>query len=352
VGAEVTEIEPAGDAALVPATTPADFQVSPETLEMIARSDADNTVTAYTKDWAKFEAWCADRGRTPLPATAQTFAEYVRYLTETPTTRGTPPRPSTIDRAMGTIGRRHSDAGYPLDRRAAAKVYKTYKRDWAKAGNRKTKSTPAVVDAVKVMVDTCDVGTLTGIRDRAVILLGFAIMARRSELAELDIGDITEHTEGIEVLIRVSKTDQEGKGITLAVPYLENPLTCPVVAVQAWLAALQRRGVTSGPLFRRIDRHGHLGGTDDAAGRGGARMTGQSIGTIVRRAATKAGLPNPDSYTGHSLRAGGATSAFEAGAPSSAVTGQGRWSEKSPTVQGYNRAVDRWKNNPMKGIGL
>lgn len=349
----MTEIEPASEhAALVPVTTPADFQVSPETLDMIARSDADNTTIAYRRDWAKFEAWCAEHGRTPLPATAQTFAEYVRHLTETPTKRGTLPRPSTIDRAMGTIGRKHADAGYELDRRAAARAYKTYKRDWAKAGNRKTKATPAVVAAIKAMVDTCDVGALTGIRDRAIILLGFAIMGRRSEVAALNISDITEHPEGIEVLIRVSKTDQQAEGALLPVIYGENPLTCPVVAVQAWLAALQRRGVTSGPLFRRIDRHGHLGGTADAAGRGGARMTGQSIGAVVRRAATKAGLPNPGGYSGHSLRAGAATAAFAAGAPSGAVYEQGRWSPTSPTAQGYNRAVDRWKNNPMRGIGL
>lgn len=351
-------MSPAGGSQLEPVTypatetSPADFQVSPETLDMIARSDADNTVKAYDDDWKLFTQWCDEQGRTPLPATPHTFADYVTHLTRTPTQRGTPRRPSTIDRAMGTIGRRHRDAGYSLDRRGAAKVYKTYKRDWAKAGNRKRKATPAVVDAIRAMVDTCDVGTLAGIRNRAIILLGFAIMARRSEVAALDIGDITEHPEGIEVLIRMSKTDQSGDGVTLAVPYLENPLTCPVVAVQAWLAALQRRGVTSGPLFRRVDRHGHLGGTRDAAGRGGARMTGQSIGAVVRNAAIAAGLPNPASYTGHSLRAGAATSAFASGAPSTAVYDQGRWSEKSPTAQSYNRAVDRWKNNPMRGIGL
>lgn len=348
----MSELELAPSADLSPATRPADFQVSPETLEMIARSDAENTRLAYDQDWQRFERWCESEGRTPLPATPQTFADYVTHLTHTPTKRGTLPRPSTIDRAMGSIGRRHSDAGYDLDRRAAAKVYKTYKRDWAKAGNRKGQAAPAVVEAIRAMVDTCDVATLSGIRDRAVILLGFAIMGRRSEIAALDISDITDHQEGIEVLIRVSKTDQNAEGSVLAVPYFENPMTCPVVAVQAWLAALQRRGVTSGPLFRRIDRHGHLGGSGDAAGRGGARMTGQSIAAIIRRAADRAGLPNPDSYKGHSLRAGAATSAAANGVPVSAISTQGRWSEKSTAVQGYFRAVDRWKNNPMKGIGL
>jgi integrase len=347
----VSELEPAPHST-APATRPADFQVSPETLEMIARSDAENTVIAYGKDWQRFIDWCEMQDRTPLPATPQTFADYVTHLTRTPTKQGTPPRPATIDRAMGTIGRRHSDAGVMLDRRAAAKAFKTYRRDWARAGNRKRRATPAVVKAILKMVDTCDVSDLTGIRDRAVILLGFAIMGRRSEVAALDISDITEHEEGIEVLIRVSKTDQQGEGVELAVPYGENPLTCPVVAVQAWLTAMQRRGVTSGPLFRRIDRHRRLGGTPDAAGRGGARLTGQSVGKIVRKAAIRAGLPNPDSYTGHSLRAGAATSAAAAGTPSSAISDQGRWSKKSPTMQGYFRAVDKWKNNPMKGIGL
>ena len=348
----MSELELADNGEYSPSSRPADFQVSPETLEMIARSDAANTTLAYGKDWTRFEKWCADQGRTPLPATPQTFADYVTHLCHTPTTRGTLPRPATIDRVMGTIGRKHSDAGLELDRRAAAKVYRTYKREWAEAGNRTSKATPAVVDAVVAMAGSCDMSTAAGIRNKAIILLGFAIMGRRSEITGLNVGDITEHPEGMLVHIRLSKTDQKAEGNELAVPFGKNPATCPVVATQVWLAALERRGVTSGPLFRRIDRHGNLGGSVAVSGRGGARMSGQSIHAIIRAAATAAGLKNVEGYKGHSLRAGAATAAAAAGAPLSAISTQGRWSEKSTAVHGYFRAVDKWKNNPMKGIGL
>lgn len=346
----MSELEIANEGDYSPATRPADFQVSPETLEMIARSDAENTRLAYNQDWERFEHWCESEDRTSLPATPQTFADYVRYLASTPTERGTLPRPATIDRAMGAIGRRHNDTGIKLDRRAASKVYKTYKKEWAGAGNRKSQAKPADVAAIRQMVSACDVADLAGIRDRAIILLGFAFMGRRSEITALDISDLTEHENGMIILIRMSKTDQQADGIKLPIRYGDDPTLCPVVGVQAWLAALERRGITSGPLFRRIDRHGRLGGTPDAAGRGGTRMTPQSVHNIIRRTAEKAGLPDPEEYKGHSLRAGGATSAAAGGASISAISDIGRWSRKSTTVHEYVRAVDMWDDHPMKGV--
>lgn len=346
----MTEIELAENGDYSPATRPADFQVSPEALEMIARSDAENTRTAYDQDWKRFEHWCESEGRTPLPATPQTFATYVEHLASTPTERGTLPKPATIDRAMGTIGRRHNDAGMKLDRRAAAKAFKTYKKDWSDAGNSKTQAKPAVVDAIRKMVNACDLASLTGIRDRAIILLGFSIMGRRSEITALNISDITAHENGMIVLIRRSKTDQEAKGAKIPIRYGDDPTLCPVVAVQAWLAAMERRGVKAGPLFRRIDRNGRLGGTPGAAGRGGARMSSQSVHNIIQRLAQAAGLENAEKYKGHSLRAGGATAAAAGGAPVSAIADIGRWSKKSTTVHEYVRAVDMWEDHPMKGV--
>jgi site-specific recombinase XerD len=346
----VSELELAKDGAHSPATRPADFQVSPETLDMIARSDAENTRTAYQQDWDRFERWCESEGRTPLPATPQTFADYVQHLASTPTERGTLPRPATIDRAMGTIGRRHNDAGMKLDRRAAARVFKTYRKEWAHAGNRKTQAKPAVVDAIRAMVSACDLATLTGIRDRAIILLGFAIMGRRSEVTSLNVSDITNHENGMIVLIRMSKTDQDAKGAKVPIRYADDPTLCPVVAVQAWLAAMERRGVKDGPLFRRIDRNGRLGGTPGAAGRGGARLSPQSVHNVVQRLAQAAGLENAEEYKGHSLRAGGATAAAAGGATVSAIADIGRWSKKSTTVHEYVRAVDMWEDHPMKGV--
>lgn len=82
------------------------------------------------------------------------------------------------------------------------------------------------------------------------------------------------------------------------------------------------------------------------------RLTGKSVSDITHRRAVLADLEEPGGYTGHSLRSGGATSAYLAGAPVAEIAKHGRWRENSPVVLGYIRVVDQWRNNPMKGIGL
>ncbi|MEU4508832.1 hypothetical protein AB0G05_04995 [Nonomuraea wenchangensis] len=118
------------------------------------------------------------------------------------------------------------------------------------------------------MIDTTDPATLVGLRDRVVLVLGFALMGRRSELAALDIADLTFTADGLEVAIRRSKTDQDAFGEIVPLPYGSHPATCPVRVVQAWLAMLEERGVAEGPLLRAIDRHGRLSGTSGATMRG------------------------------------------------------------------------------------
>ena len=93
------------------------------------------------------------------------------------------------------------------------------------------------------------------VRDRALLLLGLAGGLRRSELSALSVEDLSFVEEGVVVLIRRSKTDQEGKGIRVGVPYGSHPETCPVRNLKAWLSVLGRE---EGPLFCRIDRHGNL----------------------------------------------------------------------------------------------
>ncbi|NEA22620.1 site-specific integrase [Actinomadura bangladeshensis] len=202
------------------------------------------------------------------------------------------------------------------------------------------------------MVSTCDPETPKGARDRALLLLGFNMMARRSELAALDLADITEHEEGLLVRIRRSKTDQAAAGVEVAIPFGQHAQTCAVRAAAHWRALLEERGMTSGPLLRPVDRHGRIGTERDAAGIARDRLTGKSVSSIVRARAVAACLEHAESYTGHSLRSGAATVAYAARVPVSVIAAHGRWSEKSPVVLGYIRAVDQWQNNPMKGIGL
>lgn len=329
--------------------TPADFRVPDAALNLMRRAVPDETVRAYRGDWGRFETWCAAEGRTALPATPETFAAYVAHLV------GQNKAPATIDRAMGVIRAAHAAAGHKgqPDREAAQKTLKGWRLEWSERGGRVRKATPAVITAIRAMVDTCDPGTPAGIRDRAVILLGFSLMARRSELSGLDIADIgPDGDEGITVFIRKSKTDKEARGAEVAVLYGSHPQTCPVRAVRAWLRVLAEAGITEGPLLRPVDRHGRIGGMPLASGRKGERLTGHSVSEIIRTAARRAGLPDPERYSGHSVRSGAPTSAYAAGAPVSAIAETGRWSPRSPVVLGYIRAVDKWKNHPMRGVGL
>lgn len=328
---------------------PADLRVPESVLELIRQATAEETARAYSGDWGRFEAWCAAEGRTPLPATPETFAAYVGHLA------AEQKAPATIDRALGVIRSAHRAAGYKNqpDRDAAQRALKGYKKGWSERGGRVRKATPAVITAIRAMVDTCDPETPAGVRDRAVILLGFALMARRSELSALDIADIGQDgDEGIAVFIRKSKTDQEARGTEVAVLYGSHPQTCPVRATRAWLVVLAEAGITEGALFRPVDRHGRIGGTQMASGRRASRLTGHSVSEVIRLAARRAGLTEPEKYSGHSVRSGAPTSAYAAGAPVSAIAEVGRWSPRSPVVLGYIRAVDKWKNHPMRGVGL
>jgi integrase len=221
--------------------------------------------------------------------------------------------------------------------------------------------------------------TAAGRRDRAVVLLGFALLARRAELAALSISDI-EHVpgEGLAVTIRASKTDQSARGVVRRIHYASAEAVCPVRAVLAWLAYLAERGITTGPLFTRVDRWGNLG-----AGAGGryraeqdGRLRPQAIGDIIAAACAAAGLTaagqgtpggaqavppttapgEPPAgerrrYTGHSLRRGGATSMLRAGAQPLDVSRHGRWADGSRSFAGYvEEATGFGDANPTKGL--
>lgn len=330
--------------------TDADFTISAAAAERLITAPAENTLLAHGYDWGNFTAWCDEQGRVPLPATAQTLLDYVTWMMEKPS----PSAPASIDRAMGSIRAIHAEHGYEDQPgvKPSRRVLRAYRRQWSDAGNRTRKATPVMVDSLRAMMDTCDPDTPAGVRDRAILLLGFALMARRSEVAGLDIADVQPGQEGLDVTIRHSKTDQEAKGQEIAVLAGQHPETCPVRATQAWITLLAGRGITSGPLFRPVDRHGRIGSEPEAAGKPRDRLTGRAVAEIVRRHALAAGLENASKYKGHSLRSGGASAAYATGAPVSGIAGHGRWAENSPVVLGYVRAVDKWKNHPMRGVGL
>jgi integrase len=175
------------------------------------------------------------------------------------------------------------------------------------AGIRRTLGTaphqarPILVDDLKAMLAALP-DDLRGLRDRTLLLIGFAGGFRRSELVGLDVDDVTEEAEGLRVRIRRSKVDQEGAGREIGIVRGRHPLTDSVAALTAWREAA---GITSGPIFREVDRGDRVGSE---------RLSDRAVARIAKGAAERVGI-DPSTVSGHSLRAGLATSAAAAGAP-------------------------------------
>jgi site-specific recombinase XerD len=318
---------------LAPVTTSA--QAALETITSRTRSYAEqslsqNTRRAYTSDWSHFTAWCAGVGFDPLPAAPETVALYITSLVE----QGR--KASTVQRRLTAISQAHKTAGYatPTTSPGVRAVWSGIRREH---GTAQAGKAPVMTADLRAMVETLP-DSLSGLRDQALVLVGFAGGFRRSELVDLDAADVEETAAGLVVTIRRSKTDQEGQGRKVGIPYGSNRATCPVRSMEGWLDA---SGIAAGPLFRPINRHGHLGDQ---------RLTAQSVALVVKRAALAAGLDS-DRYAGHSLRAGLATSAAAAGVSERAIMRQ--TGHRSVTmVRKYIREGSLFRDNAAAGVGL
>ncbi|MET9189567.1 site-specific integrase [Streptomyces tendae] len=309
----------------LPTYSEADFRITEETAKLLDESPPENTSRTYNSARRQFETWCRQNGRVHLPCTTATFVEYVGHLIRQDKS------PSTIQVAMSAIRSWHQDGQQPGTKEASEAVRK-HARGWAQ--RRTAKKAPGIrTDMLAAMVATChsetDADYPKATRDAALLTLGWGMLSRRSELAHLLIEQLTVGPTGIHVLVAFSKTDQAAKGATTFVPANpEDPSTCPVIRVRAWLEELRRQGVTSGPLFRHINRGGSI--RRRATGERGDFLTPDAIGAIVKARAKLADLPDPSKITAHGLRRGPAQEIAEAGQD---PTGQGRWKAGSITVR-------------------
>jgi integrase len=200
-------------------------------------------------------------------------------------------------------------------------------------GAAPARKAPVLADTVRAMALAAPDG-LKGLRDRALLLLGFAGAFRRSELVALDVADLEETDEGLRVTIRRSKTDQEGHGQVIAI--IRGGSTCPVKAVKAWL---QASGILEGPLFRPVAKGGRLGIT---------RLTDQSVCDLVKAYAERLGL-NPGDFGAHSLRAGFLTSAARRGASVFKMRDVSRH-KSMDVLQAYVRDADLFRDHAGAGL--
>lgn len=239
---------------------------------------------------------------------------------------------STIGRRCAAIRYVHKIGGHAtptLDERVKA-VMRGIRRTHGVAPRR---IAPATADRIIAMAPRPD-GGLTMLRDRALLLLGFAGAFRRSELVALDIDDVEEAPEGLRVTIRRAKTDQEGRGTAIAI--VRGEVACPVAALLDWLKAA---AVTEGPVFRPIRRGGHVQPQ---------RLTDRSVANIVKSHAARAGL-DPSQFSGHSLRAGFLTSAAKRGASLFKMMATSRH-RSTDTLAGYVRDQELFKDHAGAGL--
>ena len=260
-----------------------------------AASRAASTRLIYDADWQRFQTWCAARGVPPLPADPVVVARFCAGEAEAGRA------PATITRRLAAIGWAHKLAGLKPPQHAdgggaIAEVM---------AGIRRSRSAPpaqkaaADADMLRDMLRACSGDRLRAVRARAVLAIGFAGALRRSELVAIRVEDIRRDAEGIRVVIRRSKADQEGEGAVVAIPH--GARLRPVAALDTWLAAAR---VAEGFMFRRIGRAGQV--TDEP-------MSDRAVARLVQAVAKAAGY-DPALFGGHSLRAGFITSAARTGA--------------------------------------
>ncbi|HEY3377800.1 MAG TPA: site-specific integrase [Armatimonadota bacterium] len=304
-------------------------RLAERTQHYAAGAKAQSTQRAYLSDWRDFAAWAEWRKLDPLPAAPASVALYLTELAEGGK------RSSTLQRRRAAIAYAHLAAGFdsPTHSIAVAQVLAGIRREKGAAARGKT---PAVTADVRAMVRALP-GDVRGVRDRALLLIGFAGAFRRSELVALDVEDVEECADGLRITQQRGKTDQEGHGRLVGIPRGDCPDTCPVRAYHAWRHAA---GITGGALFRGVSHHNQV--LD--------RLSDKGVARAIKRAAEAVGL-DPARYSGHSLRAGLVTSAAAAGVPDRDIMQQ-TGHRRVDTLYKYIRKGNVFQNNAAGQVGL
>ena len=307
-------------------------------------SRSENTRRAYRAAVARFTDWCAVHGQTALPAAPETVAAFLAAE-------------ARAELAVNTLRRRHAAirylhllAGYPPPT-AAAVVSTTFagiKRAYRRPLGKKT---ALVLDRLRAAIETIP-ETLPGLRDRVLLLVGFAAALRPSEIARLTLEHLTRHPDGTELFLPWRKNDQDARGTKLWLPQGRTDL-CPVKALDAWLDAA---AIADGPLFRRIwrlppprvPRGAKRKPVADRYRIGTNPIDTDSIALIVKNCTGLAGFDTA-SFAGHSLRRGAISSGVAAGVHIARLKQfSGHASLKS--LEEYVELEELRHNHPLKDV--
>jgi len=293
----------------------------PAYVRYLRQSLAASTQAQYLIDRQDFEAWGGS-----LPASPETIASYVAQRAESLAV-------ATLVRRLAALSKLHDAHGFanPVRTELVKATMRGIKR--AKGVAQREAAPLMKEDLFSVLAKMGD--RPKDLRDKALLLIGFAAALRRSELIALNVGDVQSVRQGVVITIRQSKTDQEAAGRQLGIPF-GRTRWCPIKTLEEWLV---HAAITEGPIFRQVNRHGHILPR---------RMKPEAVSIVVRERVASIGL-NPELYSGHSLRAGLASSAAEAGVASWAIrrtTGH----RSDQMLNRYIRLGDLFLNNAASAL--
>ena len=292
-----------------------------ETLKNLKNSKANNTLRAYQSDFSDFSIFCTKNGFSFMPTQPKIIALYITHLSKSF-------KFSTLKRRIASISVIHKLKGHYLDTKHPI-IMENLLGIKRTLGSRQKAKKPILINDLKLIIKVIDEDK---IRDKALILVGFAGGFRRSELVNIYFQDIDFVPEGVKILIRRSKTDQSGEGSIKAIPYFENQEFCPVIALKDYLNKKFSNSDKSKKDVKIFE------------------ISDKSVALIIKRYAEKAGLDS-SKYAGHSLRSGFATTAAEFGAEERnimAMTGH----KTTQMVRRYIQEANLFKNNALKDIKI
>jgi len=305
-----------------------------ETLLNLQNSKSNNTVRAYKSDFNDFGLFCAKNGFKSLPSEPKIVSLYLTYLSTKEV------KMSTLKRRLVSIGVIHKLKGHYLDTKHPSIIENIMGIKRRKGSIQKGKK-PLLINNLKIIINVIDKEKneeIKKLRDRSIILIGFAGGFRRNEIVSLDYEDLDFVQEGLKISLKRSKTDQFGEGSVKGLPYFDNSEYCPVVSIRKWIEVSK---INSGPLFRRFIKGSKL--SDN-------RLSDQTIALLIKDYLKIAGIESRH-YSGHSLRSGFATSAAESGAEERsimAMTGH----KSTEMVRRYIKEANLFKNNALNKIKL
>ena len=292
-----------------------------ETIKNLKNSKSFNTLRAYQSDYNDFSFFCSKNGFKAMPTLPKILSLYITELSSKS-------KYSTLKRRLASISILHKIKGYYIDIKHPIIIENLMGIKRTIGSNQKGKK-PLSINDLKLLINAINETNdknFRKIRDKAILLIGFAGGFRRTELVNIEHEDIEFVSEGVKIFVKRSKTDQSGEGMIKAIPYFSSNQYCPVIALKEWVNVLKNN---ENKIFNISDK---------------------SVALILKKYANKAGLDSRK-YSGHSLRSGFATSTAESGAEERnimAMTGH----KSTEMVRRYIKEANLFKNNALNKIKI